>query len=114
MKKISIFCICILFFWLNGCFHVPDKDWLLSDSENKKSIETNTNQQEFNNSINTILNALWKKDSEENFEMSRDDNITEIEILPDILNEISIDNSVNEMVDVSINNEISENTKAKQ
>ena len=82
IKKIWFICLWFASFTLAGCFHVPDEDWLLSDTESKpETSETDELGQAFNEFIDNFNSLSDKRDEIKNDE----DNEDESEILEETL-----------------------------
>lgn len=77
MKKIWLFCLCLVSLSLAWCFHVPNEDWL--PSKNKIESWSTQSDKEMEDAINSLtdwVNLIWTQWDEKNNEVIESENIT--------------------------------------
>ena len=105
MKKIWLFCLCLVSFSLAGCFHIPDEDWL--PNKNKIKTEDLKEDDDVEQAINSLVQWIDKISSDWN-EFGNEENI-------DITEDVDVDateknNDNEEITDDKVENgEIEEN-----
>lgn len=100
MKKIWLFCLCLVSLSLAWCFHVPDEDWL--PSKNKIESWSTQSDKEMEDAINSLtdwVNLISSQRDEKNNEVSESE-----DIIMDEENESIID----ETTDLEIEDDIPE------
>ncbi len=114
MKKIWIFCLCLVSLSLVGCFHIPDEDWL--PSRNKVKSGEIKNDPEFDEAIDSFMDWInmisseWNEvNDEESNEISEE--VENIEIEDGVINNKEIANNEIESDKIEsdeVENEVSE------